>query len=153
MKESQRLVSLFEKLYNGIPWIDMNLVSVLEPLSADQAKERVIPNCNTIWEITNHMISWRKNVLQRVNGKILTTPSNNYFEPVKDTSEKAWSETLQSLEKTQREWMFFLNNLKSSQFEAVYEVNQMTYYEHIQGILQHDAYHLGQIVLLSKQFQ
>jgi uncharacterized damage-inducible protein DinB len=26
----------------------------------------------------------------------------------------------------------------------------MTYYEHIQGIIQHDAYHLGQIVLLSK---
>ena len=34
--------------------------------------------------------------------------------------------------------------------EKVYPNNGMSYYEHIQGIIQHDAYHLGQIVLLAK---
>ncbi|MEO6348355.1 MAG: DinB family protein [Aquaticitalea sp.] len=152
MTESQRLVSLFEKLYDGSPWIDVNITSVLGNLSAEQAKQRVIPNCNTIWEITNHIIEWRKNVLQRANGNMIETPSNNYFESVKDTSEQAWKYTLKSLEEIQNEWIQYLTNLKSTQFETRYEANQMTYYEHIQGILQHDAYHLGQIVLLAKQF-
>ena len=47
--------------------------------------------------------------------------------------------------------MDFLEQLKTDQLEQEYPVNQMTYYEHIQGIIQHDAYHLGQIVLLAKQ--
>ncbi|HEX9826228.1 MAG TPA: DinB family protein [Flavobacteriaceae bacterium] len=152
MTEQQRLISLFEKLYNGSPWIDVNLVSVLEPITATQASQRVLPNCNTIWEITNHLIAWRQNVLQRVNGKIIKTPSSNYFEPVKDTSDQAWHHTLELLKETQEQWIRFLKNFQTSQFETLYEVNKMTYYEHIQGILQHDCYHLGQIVLLAKQF-
>lgn len=151
MQENERMIGLFEKLYMGSPWIDVNLVSVLEPITAKQADKRILPNCNTIWEITNHLIAWRKNVLQRVNGKTINTPSNNYFEPIVDTSDQAWRNTLESLKDTQVQWIKFLVNIEVSQLEARYEVNKMTYYEHIQGILQHDCYHLGQIVLLAKQ--
>ena len=37
-----------------------------------------------------------------------------------------------------------------SDFDKIYPSNKMSYYEHIHGIIQHDAYHLGQIVLLTK---
>ncbi len=151
MKETLRISSLFEKLYNGDPWIDINIISVLHKISAKQANKRVLPNCNTIWELTNHIICWRQNVLQRVQGKVLTTPDHNYFEPVKDSSIKAWDETLHKLEQTQQEWLSFLNVCKKDSLKRQYPVNEMTYYEHMQGILQHDAYHLGQIVLLAKQ--
>lgn len=152
MKEQERLVSLFRKLYDGHPWIDVNLVSTLKAISANQANQRSLPNCNTIWEITNHIIAWRKNVLQRVNGEIIETPSNNYIKSLEDTSEEAWKDTLNKLEQSQDQWIRFLKQIKESDFELVYPNNHMTYYEHIQGILQHDAYHLGQIVLLAKQF-
>ncbi len=152
MKEAQRLISLFEKLYSGSPWIDVNLLSTLESISSSQANQRILPKCNTIWEITNHIIAWRKNVLQRVKGHILITPTNNYFEPVTDNSQEAWATTLMSLKDSQDEWTDFLRKLNSHEFDKIYENNSMTYYEHIHGILQHDAYHLGQIVLLAKQF-
>ncbi|MCF6132172.1 DinB family protein [Flavobacterium wongokense] len=150
MTEQQRISSLFEKLYHGDPWIDINIVSTLSSLTAGEASKRVLPNCNTIWEITNHLISWRQNVLQRVHGNTLKTPSHNYFVEVKDTTEEAWTEVLKKLEETQSHWLHFLKNVKIEDFEKQYPVNNMTYYEHIQGIIQHDAYHLGQIVLLSK---
>lgn len=150
MTETERISSLFEKLYNGDPWIDISITSVLEKLSAIQASKRALVNCNTIWEITNHLINWRINVLQRINGAVLKTPSNNYFEEIKDTSDEAWTATLQKLETTQSDWLKFLKTIKSEDFHKIYPINEMTYYEHIQGIIQHDAYHLGQIVLLSK---
>lgn len=151
MTESERLLDLFGELYDGHPWIDVTLVGVLENIPAEKAHKRVLNNCNTIWEIVNHLIRWRKNVLQRVQGNTLKTPGNNYFEPVQDTSETAWENTLSELAETQSEWMDFLQQLKTEQLDHTYPVNQMTYYEHIQGIIQHDAYHLGQIVLLAKQ--
>ncbi len=97
MKETNRSIKLLEDLYNGHPWIDVNLVNVLSKINALQASKKIFPNCNSIWEITNHLISWRMNVLERVQGKIMNAPENNYFSPIEDTSENAWSDTSNKL--------------------------------------------------------
>lgn len=148
--EKERIIALFENLFNGDPWIDVTIMATLQKLSGSQAAAKVLPGCNSIWEIVNHMISWRKNVLQRIQGKILTTPSHNYFEMVDDTSQDAWLKTLETFQQTQKEWMDYLEKLNIEVLQTKYPSNGMTYFEHIHGILQHDAYHLGQIVLLSK---
>ena len=152
MNETKRISSLFKKLYDGSPWIDINITSVLQNISAEQASKRVLKNCNTIWEITNHLIDWRLNVLQRVQGKTNKTPGNNYIETITDTSEKNWKDTLQRLSGVQKDWIEFLDKVDQSELVKVYTPNSMTYYENIHGIIQHDVYHFGQIVLLSKQF-
>ncbi|HOY04799.1 MAG TPA: DinB family protein [Saprospiraceae bacterium] len=152
MTDQQRLSALFQNLYNGHPWIDVTLSGVLENIPAEKALQRV-GSCNTIWEIVNHLIRWRENVLQRVQGSVLKTPANNYIVPVTDTSGIAWESTLRELTESQSAWMDFLKNLDLSQLDNAYPVNGLTYYEHIHGILQHDAYHLGQIVLLAKLLQ
>jgi uncharacterized damage-inducible protein DinB len=150
MTETERIKSLFEKLYNGDPWIGVSIVSTLSKLSGDQAAKRPLATCNTIWEIVNHMVSWRLNVSRRVQGELMTTPQSNYVEPISDASEAAWKKSLSNFETTQKQWLALLTDFPVSDFEKVYPPNQMNYYEHIQGMLQHDAYHLGQIVLLSK---
>ncbi len=151
MKETARIARLFEDLYNGSPWIDVTLLPNLQQLTARQASRRIYKNWNTIWEITNHLISWRENVLQRVQGKIIKSPPDNYVSPVTDHSPEAWAATLQRLDASQKKWIDFLKNFKSADFELVYPPNGHSYYTHIQGILQHDAYHLGQIVLMAKR--
>ncbi|HPH84699.1 MAG TPA: DinB family protein, partial [Ferruginibacter sp.] len=62
----------------------------------------------------------------------------------------AWKKTLERLEASQQSWLDYLERLNTGSLNKIYPGNNMTYYEHIQGILQHDAYHLGQIVLLLK---
>lgn len=150
MSETERIRSLFDKLYDGDPWLDISIVPTLSKLSAVQAAKRPLANCNTIWEIVNHMISWRLNVLRRVQGELMTTPQSNYVEPISDASETAWKKSRDNFEAAQQQWLQLLTEFQESDLEKIYPPNQMTYYEHIQGILQHDAYHLGQIVLLSK---
>ena len=81
MTEQQHLGALFQNLYNGHPWIDVTLTGVLENIPAEKAQQRV-GHCNTIWEIVVHMIRWRENVLQRVQGAVLKTPANNYIEVI-----------------------------------------------------------------------
>lgn len=150
MKETQRIIKLIEDAYNGSPWIDISLLPVLKTISAEQAATKVSPKWNTIWEIVNHIISWRENVLKRVQGEVIKTPADNYFVAVKDTSSNAWANTLEKLEASQRNWINFLPHFKEKDFEKIYPNNGLSYYEHIHGIIQHDIYHLGQIVLLAK---
>jgi uncharacterized damage-inducible protein DinB len=150
MKETKRITKLLDDIYQGSPWIDVNLTGALKNISAEQAAKKVSPQWNSIWEIVNHLISWRLNVLQRIQDEVIDSPANNYFTPVKDVSEEAWQNTLKKLEDSQQQWMLVLEKFKKKDLEKNYPANGMSYYEHIQGIIQHDAYHLGQIVLLAK---
>ncbi|HLA55914.1 MAG TPA: DinB family protein [Flavobacterium sp.] len=148
--ETQRINELFKNLYNGNPWLDVTLVGTLKNLTPAQAAQKKYPGRNSIWEITNHLISWRENVLERIKGADIVTPSHNYFLPVKDTSDAAWEQTLANLNISQQKWTAFLDNMRDAELSGIYPPNGHTHYEHIHGIIQHDAYHLGQIVLLAK---
>ncbi|MEP7371925.1 MAG: DinB family protein [Chitinophagaceae bacterium] len=150
MKETKRIANLLDDIYQGSPWIDVNLTGTLSNISPEQAAKKVAPQWNTIWEIVNHLINWRLSVLQRIQDKVIASPADNYFSPVKDLSAEAWQNTLKKLEDSQKQWMLVLKKFKKKDLEKNYPANGMTYYDHIQGIIQHDAYHLGQIVLLAK---
>lgn len=89
--------------------------------------------------------------MQRVHGEVIPSPDDNYIEDISDNSGKAWKATLKRLEETQQQWIKFLKKFKQKDFDNIYSHNSLTYYEHIHGIMQHDAYHLGQVVLLAKK--
>jgi uncharacterized damage-inducible protein DinB len=148
--ETQRIRSLFENLYNGNPWLDVTIAATLSEISAEKAAKKPAAGGNSIWKIGNHLISWRENVLQRINGQTVITPDDNYFAPVSDTSEIAWQQTLKNLATSQQKWTEFLQGINDPELSGIYLPNGHTHYEHIHGIIQHDAYHLGQIVLIAK---
>ncbi|PWB26962.1 DinB family protein [Flavobacterium sp. HTF] len=150
MSESKRISNLYQSIYNGNPWLEVTLADTLENITASQAYKKINPNLNTIWEIVNHLIQWRRTILSRVQGEIVNAPDHNYFVPVLDSSEAAWEQSLQSLAKSQELWNAFFENFDDADFAKIYASNNHTYYEHIHGIIQHDVYHLGQIVILKK---
>jgi uncharacterized damage-inducible protein DinB len=150
MSESKRVSNLYQSIYNGNPWLEVTLAHTLENVTAEQAYRKINPNLNTIWEIVNHLIQWRRNILRRMQGETVTTPDHNYFVPILDSSEASWEQSLQSLGKSQELWDAFFEDFDDQDFEKIYVNNGHTYYEHIHGIIQHDVYHLGQIVILKK---
>lgn len=148
--EGERMYGLFEDLYAGTPWLGVNIMSNLRTITASKAAARPLENCNTIWEIVHHMIRWRENVLKRVQDNVLETPQHNYIQEVVDTSLEAWQATLEELKNNQSDWKSFLESVTEQDLHKMYGPNRQDYYKHIHGILQHDAYHLGQIILLLK---
>ncbi|AFL81849.1 hypothetical protein Aeqsu_2389 [Aequorivita sublithincola DSM 14238] len=150
MNEAHRIQALFTDLYHGHPWLDVTLQDTLSRITPELAAQHPIKDGNTIWEIVNHIIAWREDVLKRVQGEVLQNPTNNYIEKINDPSHEAWQQTLEALETSQKEWLYFLNTFNEADFINEYPVNKLTYYQHIHGVIQHDSYHLGQIVLLAK---
>ncbi len=150
MKESQRILQLFTALFDGHPWLEVNLLDTLTTIPASAASKQLYNNQPSIWQLLNHVINWRNTVLERIQGNIIESPANNYFETITDTSEAAWQETIHALCVTQQKWMAYLEQLADEDLENTYVGNKASYYDNIHGILQHDAYHLGQIRLLAK---
>ena len=85
-----------------------------------------------------------------MQGDRVTAPANNFFEPVLDQSEKAWSTTVNAFKKSEQEWVVFLEQMDEEPLDKIYPNNNASYYKNIHGIIQNDAYHPRQIVMLKK---
>lgn len=149
MKESKRISEMFSDLYEGHPWIDVNITDSLRNISPQEACRNHF-GLNSIWQLLVHIVSWRKLNLQRLQGQKLNTPSHNFIYPVHDASEFQWQALLEDLRESQKEWLDYLSCLNDEDLDNINETNGMSYYKQIHGMLQHDAYHLGQVVLLTK---
>ncbi len=149
MDELTRLRKLFTDHYDGNPWLDINIVDTLNELTASQAA-RTIGDHNSIWQIVRHIVAWRETNLARIQGEMVPAPPNNFIEEIHDTSDAAWEKLLKRLERSQQMILAYFEKADTATFNNIYQPNQHSFYEHLQGILQHDAYHLGQIVLLKK---
>ncbi|WP_339879520.1 DinB family protein [uncultured Algoriphagus sp.] len=150
MKESQRIQSLFAKQYNQDPWLGVNFVDKLAQLSPNQAAFKFTPDANSIWEILNHLISWREMVLEGIHEKKYTSPSHNFFLPISEPSQIEWKKTLDRLNQSQDSWLTYLSTMDEAIFDEQFNDKNYTYYELILGVLHHDIYHLGQISLLAR---
>ena len=152
MTQSQHIKKLFFDLYDGNPWTAIKLTDLLSGISAEQAALRPIKNANTIWQLVQHCVGWRENVLRKIQGDFFKSPEDNYLSNPPDTSPEAWSQLLSRLEKSETDWENYLENLNDETLNKGYapSKNEWTNYEVIQGILHHDNYHFGQISMLKK---
>jgi len=148
--ESERISKMFADLYAGNPWIEVTITDTLKNVTAETAFKKPAPGFNSIWEIINHLIGWRTTILKRLQGETIPSPPNNYFEPIKDKTAEAWGETLTRLNQTQSDWDKLLSNLSEEKYDEFYPNYGYSVCEFVNGMLQHDAYHLGQIVLIKK---
>ena len=147
MKDQVRLKKLFEDHFDGDPWIEVQILASLRGLQAKDAAKNLY-GLNSIWQIVHHMTCWRQTILQRVQGKELRSPSDNYFIVINDVSTAAWTAAVARLKKSQTDLLAYLTNDPGDLDEPA--GNKYTRYELLQGLLQHDAYHLGQIVMIKK---
>lgn len=146
------VIKLLNDHFNGNPWIDVTILGELKKLSAKQAAYKP-GGLNSVWEIVNHMISWRKALIGRVMGKPVKYSDDNFFREVKDRSPEAWKKTIAELKKSQKTIISFLQKQEDELLETVSPASGYTFYELVEAILLHDAYHTGQIVLIKNFIQ
>lgn len=145
----KHITKLLGDHFSGNPWIDVTIMGELKQLTAKQAAVKT-GNLNSIWEIVNHMISWRRALITRVKGKSVKYSDNNFISEVKDKSPKAWKNSIIKFRKSQNDITGFLKKSDDMLLENVSPASGYTYYELVMAILLHDSYHMGQIVLIKK---
>ena len=149
MNQLERFHKLFVDHYDGHPWIEVNLAATLEGITAADAAQK-IGRLNSIWQIVNHLVSWRETLLKRINGESAPAPENNFIEDITDASSVAWKKTMERLQVSQGKLIAYLSGTEATGLDENPRQEQYSRYELIESILQHDVYHLGQIVLIKK---
>lgn len=149
MSEIKRIIKLFADLQHGDCWVDTNFKEALHGVDATLAARSSLANANTIWQLIAHIIYWRTVVNNRLNGTMNLPPFPDFKLP-EELNEANWKQTLQDFEATYHQLRNTIQHFKEEHLDKPSPKDTQTFYELIIGCLQHDSYHLGQIVLLKK---
>lgn len=152
MGETKRIAKLFSDWYTDNPWSAIKMTDIIKDLTAEQAARRVIPNGNTIWQLVQHCLGWRENVLRKLKGEEFKSPENNYLGNPDDISSRAWENLKERYARNEKDWQEYLQEIQDEFLDEGYKPskNEWTQYEVIHGLLHHDNYHFGQISMLKK---
>ncbi|REE94641.1 DinB family protein [Paenibacillus taihuensis] len=157
MNAKSILIDQLNACYHDKSWF-IPLQDILKDLSAEQAANEHASK-QSIWGIVNHLIFWNEKWLERfevgnfeIDGEI-NNDDTFYVDP--DTiNDSEWNRTLQRLETVFRSWTVALE--ESDEFKLTSEIP--SYYNApwwgvVSNLSIHNAYHIGQIMLLKKTMQ
>ncbi|MFL6279367.1 MAG: DinB family protein [Vicinamibacterales bacterium] len=157
MQEADRLQRELEATMDGDPWYGSAVGRILDGVDASSAAAYPINGAHSIWELVLHMTAWVNEVRRRLDGGRHRDPAEGDWPAVTATTEDAWKQAAASLRQAHAEIRRTLAPMDDadlqcqvggSQVDA--DGNRVTLYQTVIGILQHDAYHAGQIALLKK---
>jgi uncharacterized damage-inducible protein DinB len=132
-------------------WHGPALADLVGDVSADQAAERLIPGAHTIWELVLHMTAWTEIARERLAGSAKADPTpEEDWPPVRDTSAEAWRTAVERLKDAHRELAAEVAKLGDSDLIGRVPGKDHSVLVMFHGIIEHDAYHGGQIALLKK---
>jgi uncharacterized damage-inducible protein DinB len=147
--EINRMLKLFADLQHGDCWVGTNFKEALQGVDAAKASATISEEGNSIWQLATHLIYWRTTVVNRLNGSDNLPPFRDFFIPDALTDAN-WKQTLLDFESTYHVLRNAIQHMKDEQLDKPSPKPGQSFYQLIMGCLQHDAYHLGQIVLLKK---
>ena len=155
--EVSRLVDQLEREHSGEPWHGPALGDILSGITHQQAAARPLAGGHTIWEIVLHLTSWKNEVRRRLAGAPAGSPAEGDW-PVAPSPGSAdeWRDALAALDEAHHALVAVVARIPDSQLyertndPRVGAGSADTCFQLVQGVLQHDVYHSGQIALLKK---
>lgn len=148
-------IDLLKRVYHGDNWVDESYEGKLNTISEKEAFTQPIPGVHSVAEIVWHCIYWRKVNVQRLLGNNAyrdETLEEFNFLPIDRLKQKGWKALLQELNDSQQE-IFDVLVGKTDDFLANTYKPGYSFDFLIEGTVQHDYYHLGQIGLVVKMLK
>ena len=149
-----RIKELLNAGFHGGAWHGPSVLESVKGLTPKEASFKTA-NVHTIAELIYHITSWRIFVLKRLQGdsdyQIDTEQKNFGRAPKVDSFEL--ETLLMELALSQDELMNELGKKSDDFLNDMVPGSEYNYYTLIHGIIQHDLYHTGQIMILKKMAQ
>jgi uncharacterized damage-inducible protein DinB len=132
-------------------------MSILDGITAEQAAARPLKGGHSIWELVLHVTAWKNETRKRLSGAPAGEPEEGDWPDVGEPTPQRWTDAMTRLTRAHEQLVAAVRQLPESRlYEATNDPRDrplgagVSYYVLLHGIVQHDAYHAGQIALLKK---
>jgi uncharacterized damage-inducible protein DinB len=147
----QRMKSLLDGSFHGGAWHGPSVLEAVKNITAEEASFKT-PTVHTASELIYHLTSWRIFALKRLQRDFeyqIDTEKKN-FGSVPKIDKLALETLVMELSLSHDELIKELDTKKDDFLIEIVEGSEYDYYTLIHGIVHHDIYHTGQIMILKK---
>jgi uncharacterized damage-inducible protein DinB len=145
----RRLAEAVEHSMSGPMWHGPSLAELIGDLTPAQASARPLKGVHTIWELVLHLAAWNEVVRNRLT-RAHDPSEDEQWPKIPDTSAEAWRSAVQRLKDAHRDLAADVADLSDEAIKALAPNRDHSVAVMIHGIIEHDAYHGGQIAMLKK---
>lgn len=151
------LIDELHRAYDGDPWHGSSISSLLTGVTAAQASARPADDVHSIAEIVAHITSWTVEVTRRLHGHPAADPTEGDWPVPRALNETGWASMQLALNNAmarlteavagfpERRWDDLVADTRNPSLGT-----GVTFVQTVSGVVQHLAYHGGQIALLRK---
>jgi uncharacterized damage-inducible protein DinB len=150
MNLSKNIAKHFREVYFGVNWTSSNLKDNLAGVTWQQATTKV-NSFNTIADLVFHMNYYVSAVMKVLQGEPLNASDKYNFDHPPILSQEDWEKLLDRTLTDAENFASLVEQLPEAKLWEIFADEKYgNYYRNIHGIIEHNHYHLGQIVLIKK---
>ncbi|NAY90444.1 DinB family protein [Muricauda sp. JGD-17] len=152
----QNIIYQLEDIQYGKPWIGSTFLNRLKQVDENEYFERPIKDLHSVAEIISHLTLWRSEAILKIRtgeGSCTDDCEENWltndklkvvgWKKIKSSYDKTLSDLIELLHSKNDD--FLAEQYYDTDFKGLYTYNWL-----LNGMIQHDAYHLGQIGIVIK---
>ena len=139
------------------PWHGPSVAALLHDVTPEEAAARPIAGAHTIWELVLHLTAWNGEAQRRLQGATPAEPAEGDFPPVGARGQDEWREARERLAASVSDLREALAaadeetlDRRGGSLQDLAAGTGGTLRGMVNGVVQHLAYHGGQIALLRK---
>jgi uncharacterized damage-inducible protein DinB len=148
--EATRLYNQLDSVFRGSAWHGPALMELLSGVDAAVAAAHPMHNVHSIWEIVLHLTTWKLAVQRRLNGESFRVTPQQDWPHIEQFTDMNWQHAVTALESAHNGVLDAVSMIDDARLcgEVPGEAYDCRFM--LQGLVNHDAYHAGQIAMLKK---
>ena len=143
--EVQKLGDILRHTFEKNAWHGLAVMEVINSTD-ERIVHKKFSSTHSIIELVAHMTAWRVFVIEELSGNLNYKVSEEMNFPVV----KSWQEAVDGLVASQENLLKSIEKLPDERLSEVVPNRPYKFFTMLNGIVHHDLYHLGQIVLIKK---
>lgn len=153
-KEVQSIIRNFESSLSGEPWFGRAVYEILEEINEDDVFKKPGDSGHSMIELLYHMLTWAEYTLSRLDKSHPGAAANYEVMDWReiDPSIHDWQAGLKQFKDTHAQLIEILKTKNDDFLKEMVEEKKYNIRFLLNGLIQHNIYHLGQIAYVKKLF-
>lgn len=151
-KELQSIIRNLENTLDGTPWYGRPVYAILREIDPGIAYQKPSADSHSLAELLYHMLTWAEFTLKRLerdHSQDLAAFEKLDWRPI-DPAFHNWDEGLAALIATHQQIIALLHTKDEFFLSETVDYRQYNFRFLLNGLIQHNIYHLGQIAYAVK---
>lgn len=150
MSEIELIADQVDAGYRDGAWPGVSVRRLLRELSPAEAAAHPISGAHSAWEIALHLAFWHDAVRRRLAGEAVEYALDEDWPKPAPATEANWRAALDALDRAHESLVNAVRALSPTSLAVLVPGRTFTVYFMLHGVSQHDLYHGGQVMMLTK---